>query len=74
MSSVAYMILSGEETGVVINRKLAPLSRQSSSTFHALDSDVLAKKHTPVVCQVSYSSDIAPCDFCLFPPEGRILF
>jgi hypothetical protein len=44
MSSVAYVILCWEEIRVVVNRKLAPLSRQCSSTFLEHDSDVLAKK------------------------------
>ena len=36
--------LSVQEAGVVVNRQLAPLSRQCSSTFLALDSDFFGEK------------------------------
>ena len=48
-----------QETVVVVNRQLAPPSRQCSSTFLAVESDFfLAKNQTPVVCQAPYSPDI----------------
>ena len=33
----------------------------------AVEQTFLMKNHTPVVCQLPYSPDLAPCDFWLFP-------
>ena len=49
---------AAQETRVVVNRQLAPPSRQCSSTFLALDSDFLENSLLPWY---------APCDFWQFP-------
>ena len=62
---------AAHETGVLV--KMAPSSRQCSSTFLALYLDFFAKNQTSVVRQATYSPDMAPCDFWLFPKHKRSL-
>jgi hypothetical protein len=62
---------AAQETGIVANRQLVPLSRQCSSTFLTLDSDFFGKNQIPVVCQAHYSPDMVPFNFWPFPKLRR---
>ena len=55
-----------------VNRQLVP-SRQCSSTFLTLDSDIFGKNQTPVVHQASSSPDMALGDFWHFSKLKRPL-
>ena len=67
VSSITYVILCGARDRNCYQQAIGASIRTIFRTFFAHDSDFWRKTRLLWVSLIS-------CDFCLFPPEGRILF